>query len=90
MTKKLAQNVIAEYWSKITCLIVVKWPKNSFLLITFFLNKIEKRSRLIWQAVNPCSRIFSKLGMGVEQSKKTCLQKNMTFLAQAVPEIWPF
>ena len=28
MTKQLAQNVIAEFWSKIICKIMVNWPKN--------------------------------------------------------------
>ena len=30
---------------------------------------------LIWRSVNPFFRIFSKLGMEVKQSKKTCLLK---------------
>ena len=42
MTKKLDQNVIAAYWSEIICKLMVKWPKNSCLLVTFFLNKIEQ------------------------------------------------
>ena len=36
MTKKLAQNVIAEYWSKNICKIMVKWPKKQDFAYSFF------------------------------------------------------
>ena len=36
MTKKPAQNKIADFLSKIICKITIKWSKNRFLLLTFF------------------------------------------------------
>ena len=61
-----------------------------FYLRVFEVVSLYVNPYLIWRAVNPGPRIFSKLGMGVELSKKKLFAKNFTFLAQAIPEIWLF